>query len=832
MVVSPHILIVEDSPTQAEALRALLEEHRYVVTVTRTGEEALDRVVSSGCDLVLTDIMMPGMSGYDLCRALKADERTRRIPVVLLTTLGDPMDIVRGLECGADNYVTKPYDPAYLLTRVRQVLDRNEFRRNARATVDIKVSFLGKTLSINSDREQILDLFISSVEEVVRTNRALQESQRELADAQRMLEKYADQMAWRARVSTERYSTLMESASDAIVVLDTRGCVIEVNSRGVKLFGRPMNELQGRVLAEFMHPDHHARVAGAIAELGRTPNAHLAEIQIRRAPDRVAYCDIALSRAPGVEGDLALAIIHDITARRHADEALRRSEERYRLVAKASNEVIWDWDIASGRASLSGALAAEFGLATDVDSVPFESWAERVHPDDVQRVNESLFAIVDGNGDGRTEEYRLRRADGTYAVVISRGHVIRDADGKAVRMIGSLADVTESRELEEQLRQSQKMEAIGRLAGGVAHDFNNLLTAIKGYAQVLLMDIPPSNPLHSDLEEIDKAASRAAALTGQLLAFSRKQVLQPRVISLNRVITDMEKMLRRLISENIRLTVAADPALDRVKVDPSRMEQVVMNLVVNAGDAMPNGGALTIATRNKTVAAPLAHRYGLIKAGNYAVLSVTDTGTGMDERVLEHLFEPFFTTKAPGHGTGLGLATVFGIVQASGGHVLVSSTPGRGTTFEMFLPRVDTEHETPTAQATFTALPRGTETILLVEDEDAVRAIARRILEKSGYAVIEAPHGVAALEACRERCGSIDLLVTDVVMPEMGGPELAERLAEICPNVRVLFMSGYADRNLIHRGGLAGPVALVDKPFTPERLARMVRKVLDDVVTA
>ena len=826
---SRHILVVEDSPTQAAALQALLEEHRYVVSVAGSGEEALERAGSSGYDLVLSDIMMPGLSGYDLCRALKTEERTRRIPVVLLTTLGDPMDIVRGLECGADNYVTKPYDPAYLLARVRQVLDRHDFRRNARASVDIKVSFLGKTLSINSDREQILDLFISSVEDVVRTNRALQESQRELADAQRQLEQYADQMARRAQVSTERYSTLMESASDAILVLDTRGAIVEVNSRGVTLFGRPMNELHGRVLTEFVHADHRARVGASVAHLGRIPHAQLTDIQISCGRGCVAYCDIALSRAPAVEGDdLALAIIHDITARRQADEALRKSEERYRLVGRASNEVIWDWEIATGRATVSGALATEFGLASDVESVPFEWWTDRVHSEDVHRVKESLLATVDGNGDVRTEEYRLRRTDGTYAIVISRGHVIRDAGGKAVRMIGSLADITKSRELEEQLRQSQKMEAIGRLAGGVAHDFNNLLTAIKGYAQVLLLDIPPSDPVHSDLQEIDKAASRAAALTGQLLAFSRKQVLQPRVINLNTVIADMEKMLRRLISENIRLTVAADPALDRVKVDPSRMEQVVMNLVVNAGDAMPNGGSLAIATRNETIRAPHAHRHGVIRTGNYVVLSVTDTGTGMDERVLEHLFEPFFTTKAPGRGTGLGLATVFGIVQASGGHVLVSSAPGQGTTFEMFLPRVDAKQETLAAPVAFTDVPRGTETILLVEDEDAVRVIARRILEKSGYTVIEARHGVAALDVCREHCGSIDLLVTDVVMPEMGGPELAERLAEMCPDMRVLFMSGYADRNLIHGSGPTGPVALIDKPFPPDGLARKVREVLDD----
>jgi two-component system cell cycle sensor histidine kinase/response regulator CckA len=827
--VSRHILIVEDSPTQAEALRALLEEHRYVVTVARSGEEALERAVQAGCDLVLSDIMMPGISGYDLCRALKTDERTRRIPLVLLTTLGDPMDIVRGLECGADNYVTKPYDPAYLITRVRQVLDRHESRRNSRASVDIRVSFLGKTLSINSDREQILDLFISSVEDVVRTNRALQESQRELADAQRQLETYADEMALRARVSTERYSTLMESASDAIVVLDTRGCIVEVNSRGVTLFGRPMNELCGRALGEFVHSEHRARVADSIAELGRTPNAQLTEIRIVRTPGDVAYCDIALSMAPGVEGDLVLAILHDITARRRADEALRRSEERYRLVARAAHEVIWDWDVTTGSVSVSEALAREFGHADAVESVPSEWWLERIHPDDLHRVKASVFAAMEGNGQERTEEYRFRRGDGAYASVVSRSHVVRDAGGKAVRMIGSLADVTKSRELEDQLRQAQKMEAIGRLAGGVAHDFNNLLTAIKGYAQVLLIDIPPSDPVHSDLQEIDKAASRAAALTGQLLAFSRKQVLQPRVINLNTVIADMEKMLRRLISENIGLTVAADPALDRVKVDPSRMEQVVMNLVVNAGDAMPNGGSLAIATRNATIEAPLAHRHGVIKPGPYVVVSVTDTGTGMDERVLEHVFEPFFTTKAPGRGTGLGLATVFGIVQASGGHVLVSSAPGRGTTFEMLLPRVDAEPETSAAHATFTDVPRGTETILLVEDEDAVRTIARRILEKSGYTVIEARQGVAALEVCRQHCGSIDLLVSDVVMPEMGGPELAERLAEMCPDVRVLFMSGYADRNLIHGSGPARPAALIDKPFAPERLARKVREVLDDV---
>jgi signal transduction histidine kinase len=381
--------------------------------------------------------------------------------------------------------------------------------------------------------------------------------------------------------------------------------------------------------------------------------------------------------------------------------------------------------------------------------------------------------------------------------------------------------------LQEQLRQSQKMEAIGRLAGGIAHDFNNLLTIIKGYSQLSLIELKETDPMRGSIEEIKRAADRAADLTRQLLAFSRRQILEMRVLDLNSVLRDLDKMLRRVIGEDIELVTLLAEDLGRVKTDHGQMQQVIMNLAVNAKDAMPNGGKLTIETANVELDETYARSHVAVIPGRYAMLSVSDTGVGMTAEVKEQVFEPFFTTKEKGKGTGLGLSTVYGIVKQSGGNIWVYSEPGQGTTFKIYLPRVDEPLEELKEKAEVKEIPLGSETILVVEDEGEVRKVAVRILSGQGYKVLEASHGNDAMLVCKQHEGPIHLMVTDVVMPNMSGHELAKRLKAFHPEMKVLYMSGYTDNAIVHHGVLEKGMNYIQKPFTVEGLAKKVREVLD-----
>ncbi len=383
------------------------------------------------------------------------------------------------------------------------------------------------------------------------------------------------------------------------------------------------------------------------------------------------------------------------------------------------------------------------------------------------------------------------------------------------------------RQSEKQLWQSQKMEAVGRLAGGVAHDFNNLLTVIKGYTELMLEDLKPSDPMRAEMDEVQKAADRAAALTRQLLAFSRRQVLAPEVVNLNFLVEDMNKLLRRVLGEDIELCIRLDDGLGSAKADPGQIEQVIMNLAVNARDAMPRGGKLTLETANVELDQAYAREHAVVKPGSYVMLAISDTGCGMDAETLSHVFEPFFTTKEQGKGTGLGLSTVYGIVKQSGGYIWPYSEPRMGTSFKIYLPRVDEMAERAQARAQAASGLGGTETILLVEDEEGVRALTRQLLQRHGYTVLEAEHGEDALLLCERYSGPIHLVLSDVVLAQMSGRELVQRLSPLRREMKVLYMSGYSDEAIVHHGVLEPGTAFLQKPFTTESLMRKLREVLD-----
>jgi PAS domain S-box-containing protein len=519
----------------------------------------------------------------------------------------------------------------------------------------------------------------------------------------------------------------------------------------------------------------------------------------------------------------------EISQRERTEAALRASEERFRQVIVSVSDHIYVTELLPDGQHINLYLSPDVepltGYPQELFMADRDFWpAIVIHPDDRAAARAHAEQLSTGQ-DGQIE-YRLIRSDGEIIWVRDSARVKRDHRSKII--YGVVSDITERKQLEEQLYQSQKMEAIGLLAGGVAHNFNNLMTVITGYSELLDSRLNQGDSLRQDVEQIRKAGEQAAALTGQLLAFSRKQVLQPRVLDLNTVVGNMDQMLRPIIGEDIDLVIALDQKLGPVKADPGQMEQVIMNLVINARDAMPRGGKLTIETANAELDESYTRLHVDVKPGIYVMLAVSDTGDGMAEETRAHIFEPFYTTKEQGQGTGLGLATVHGIVNQSDGHIWVYSEPSHGTTFKIFLPEIETGKQIHRPPEKSAGSARGFESILLVEDENMVRDLAHRILLDDGYTVLVTRHGAEALQICEQHSGPIHLLVTDVVMPGgLSGRELADRLKSLRPEMKVLYMSGYPDKAIVHHGVLDPGIAFLDKPFTPTALTQKVREVLD-----
>jgi PAS domain S-box-containing protein len=513
----------------------------------------------------------------------------------------------------------------------------------------------------------------------------------------------------------------------------------------------------------------------------------------------------------------------ETTARRDAEGRLRRmaalvASSEDAIIGKTLDGTITEWNV-----------GAEHLFGFSPDEILGRTAGVLVPPDRQEELTRLTERVLRGEDIPPYETVRVRK-DGHEFPVSVRISPIKE-NGRVVGVSSINRDLTPTRALQEQLRQSQKMEAVGQLAGGIAHDFNNLLTIITGYSEMLLADGRPDDPAYDLLDEIRKAGERAATLTRQLLVFSRKQVLDPKVVDLNGTVRDAEKMLRRLIGEDVRLTTTLATGLGHVKVDPGQVEQAIMNLAVNARDAMPTGGMLTIETADVELDEAYATANPEVWPGRYVLLAVSDTGSGMDAATRAKIFEPFFTTKGVGKGTGLGLAVVHGFVRQSGGHVAVYTELGRGTTFKIYLPAVEGIRAAGKSHPGTVTATKGAETVLLVEDERAVRGLATQVLRAAGYTVLEAAHGGEAIRLAETYGGPIHLLVSDVVMPEMGGRILAERLSAARPGVKLLFVSGYTDDAVVRHGVLEAEMAFLQKPFTPAALAGKVRQVLDGTPT-
>jgi len=684
--------------------------------------------------------------------------------------------------------------------------------------------------------------------------------------------------------SQERNRAIVDTALDGVITIDSTGIVTDWNPQATAIFGWSREEALGRALAETIIPERdRQRYEHGIREFLRTGalailNRRIEIIALHR-DGRELPVELAVSPVKIGDAYIFSAFIRDITDRRRAE---RRLASQYAVTRVLSESTILEEAVPKIIQAIGESLEWDLGVfwrvdkatrvlrcldqwkvpSVQADSFALDTWQRMFTlgeglPGRIWASCKSVWVTdvaLDANFP-RGAQARQVGFHGAFGFPILVGSEIegvieffsrqvRQPDDELLRMvediglkIGQFGERARTegvlRETESQLRQAQKMEAVGRLAGGVAHDFNNLLTVIRGYSELLLGRLGPTDAMRKDMEEVKKAADRASGLTRQLLAFSRRQFIAAKVLDLNALVANMDGMLRRLIGEDIvELCAELDPHAGAIKADPGLVEQVIMNLVVNSRDAMPKGGRLTIETRNVTIGKGVHLDAIGVEPGSYVLLVVRDTGQGMDAETISHLFEPFFTTKEQGKGTGLGLSTVYGIVKQSGGHITVESAPGRGTTFRIYFPRVDKEVPGTTGGAEAIDPAHGRETILLVEDEPAVRGLVHETLRLHGYTVLEARHGIEALLTSTKYVGPIHLLLTDVVMPQMSGPEVAEKLLTFRPGIKVLYMSGYPDHPVFDQGGVSCDTGFLPKPFSPHVLAQKVREILDGVKAA
>ncbi|NUO51142.1 MAG: PAS domain S-box protein [Polyangiaceae bacterium] len=629
-----------------------------------------------------------------------------------------------------------------------------------------------------------------------------------------------------AEKQIERFELILRASRDAIWVFEVRTGEVWWNENAYRLFGYDRSEenLHDAWVAR-IHPDDRARVLGMIEVANKGTAATLDDEYRLLFPDgRVAIVEdhAYIERDPSGAVVAYVGVVTDITERRAAEVALRESERRFRQLTENIDDVFWLVDSEATRVLyVSPRFESLWGRSRESLYARRETFIESVHEEDRPRLRERISR--DGLAHGYDETYRIVRPDGAIVWIRDRAYPVRDADGTIKGIAGLATDITPQRRLEEQLAQSQKLESIGRLAGGVAHDFNNLLTVILTGVDLALREASGADKLSADLQQIKEAGQRAANLTAQLLAFARRQVVAPVRVDLNELTRGMDRLLRRVIGEDVELVTVLAPALGTVFADRSRLEQVVVNLAVNARDAMPRGGRLTLETSN--VAVDSAFHLD-IDPGSYVMLAVTDDGIGIPSDVLEHVFEPFFTTKDFGRGTGLGLATCYGMIRQAGGHILVESEPGKGTTFKILLPRESAPAKAVTIPPAASALG-GHETILFVEDEAIVRTIGVRILQNGGYSVLEASSAGDALRIASEHTGRIHLLLTDVVMPHMSGVELARRLRAERRDLKVILTSGYTASTMLHHGVPEPSYAFLQKPYVLETLLAKLREVLD-----
>jgi len=1003
-----EILVVEDSPSQAERLKYFLEREGFRITVAEDGNQALALLGELRPSLVISGIIMPGMNGYELCKRIKSDERTGDIPVILLTSLTSSEEVLEGLACGANNFITKPYSEEYLLSIIARILARWKILKSERVRIGVEVLIGGKSRFITADQQQMLSLLLSTYEAAVQRNIELTQAQDHLRSLNEQLDDLVEERTaelkervkeieclyalsslvaepcksidealktavdlippgWQypqitcARIIFEGREfatgdfreTPWKQSADIVVGGENVGTV-EVRyleerpkqDEGVFLkeernlindIARQLGVMIQRVKAEerdrhlnlvlrsirnvnqliTKEKDRDRLIQGACENLVKSQGFKHAWISLldeagklirpaeygigkpfMRLKKRLEKGDIPLCAkralsSPGViviedidkncpdcpisptyqghisistrleyrgkvygilaaslppvyaqekedqglfeevGGDIAFALHNIEQEEKHIEDNRKifEQEERFRAIFEGAAEGILLAETQTMKIKYTNPAMCQM-LGYTEDELKHIT-VKDIHPPEVlDRVTSEFEIYKQENKPIFRQDIPCLKKDGTiiYTDIVTTPRIFINGIAHSATFF---LDITlkkkaekDKKEMETQLLQSQKLEAVGRLTGGIAHDFNNLLTAIIGNADIMLATLPKDTPPREGLEEIRAAGDRAAALTHQLLAFSRKQILEPVIMSLNETVYNIDKMLRRIIGEDIELRTILAPDLGLVEVDMGQLEQVIMNLAVNARDAMPEGGKLTIETANVELDEGYANNHIAVIPGRYVMLSVSDTGDGMTKEVLEQVFDPFFTTKEKGKGTGLGLSMVYGIVKQSKGNIWVYSEPGKGATFKVYLPRVEKSLKKEKKDKKPKALT-GSETILIVEDDDMVRNFTVRVLKGLGYRILIAADGQEAISISGDYQGPIHLILTDVVMPGMSGGELEEKMKVSRPGIKALYMSGYTDNAIVHHGVLDREKSFLQKPFTPDSLGRKVRERLD-----
>jgi len=880
-----QVLYIEDSKRDAALLTRYLKAAGFDLIYDRVETPAAmkEALKKRAWDVILCDYSMPHFNALGALALLR--EMDLDIPFIIISgTVGEAV-AVKAMRAGAHDYFLKDN-----LTRLAAAIERElreaenrRARRLAEAAQEASEVELHALFTAMTDLILVLDaegrylkiaptdptylykpsaeLIGKTLHEVFSTEQAdffLAHIRRALGERRAHRVEYSlriegaeiwfdgcvsplsrDSALWIARDITERkraeealrenearYRMLFESNPQPMWVFDLETfAFLAVNEAAVAHYGYTREEFLAMTIKNIRPTEDVPALLQRLA----TPVTGVAAAGMwkhRKKDGSVIDVEITSHQLTFAGKRAELILVNDVTERMKAEAALREAEEKYRSIFESAVEGIFQ-STADGRwISANSALAHMLGYQSPQELMASVTDIEQQLYVDPERRAEYIKRLEE-RGLVRGFEMRLRCKDGSTICGLTSTRAVRSASGAILYYEGFVEDITERKQLEEQLQHAQKMEAVGMLAGGVAHDFNNLLTAIIGYSDLARLALRADDPLHHYLTEIRTAGDRATALTRQLLAFSRKQVLQPRVLAINSLVTDVSKMLRRLVGEDVELITLLRPEAGLINADPGQIEQVLMNLVVNARDALLQGGKIIIETANVELGKAYADLHSGAEPGSYVMLAVSDTGTGMDEATRARIFEPFFTTKEPGKGTGLGLSTVYGIVKQSGGNIWVYSEVGQGTTFKVYLPRVKEDAQEGAAATDYEAPLRGTETILLAEDEEVVRKLVCDVLERCGYHVLEAANGGAALSACESYEGPIHLLITDVVMPGMGGRDLANHLASLRPEMKVLFMSGYTDDAIVHHGILDAGIPFLQKPVSPDEMTRKVREVLD-----
>lgn len=637
-------------------------------------------------------------------------------------------------------------------------------------------------------------------------------------------------------IAAEQWGGVLTTSDLAIIASDIKGTIELVSPGAAKLFGYAQSELIGQNISTLCPPALRNDQRSKQKKIQTSGGVSVFETERIKADGSVVSAELSHTLRYDTAGQATGVIvsIRDISERKHKEEKLRLSEERLDWAMSVSNDGLVDWDLTTNTFYFDARYYTMAGYEPDEFPANFEQFAMRINPDDYKSTAQAIDDYLSGRKDTFEEEFRFLRKDDTWMWIRARINIVeRDSEGTATRLIGTHTDITEQQQakaenliLEEKLQRSQKMEAIGLLAGGIAHDFNNMLSAILCTTELAQQTNSPESPVQEALGEILDASKRAADLTQQLLAFSRRQLTQPKVIHVGNCLSQLIPMLQRTIGENIVLSANTSRQTGLVRVDPSQIEQAIINLVLNAKDAMPQGGTLDITSEDRKFNETEARRYGLSMPGNFVTITVCDSGTGIEDVIKAKIFDPFFTTKEVGKGTGLGLSSVLGSVEQNGGHLHLDSEIGRGSCFTIMFPRVKAKKLSVPARDAAKS-KGGNETILVVEDEKMLRKIAVKILKKWGYNVISAASGPEALELVSGYKDKIHLLLSDVVMPYMSGPELATELLKVRPNTKVLFVSGYNDDSIVEQGFVDEKVNLLPKPYSVESLAQSVREIID-----